>query len=107
MLESQNKNLIISYLAMRRLIGILGIALPIIVVAGGFIQDGTAIQGSISGYYYTNMHDFFIGILCGVTLFLLSYKGYKKLMISLEHERSVCFGMMIFPTSMFSGKLLK
>ncbi len=108
MLESQNKNLIISYLAMRRLIGILGIALPIIVVAGGFIQDGTAIQGSISGYYYTNMHDFFIGILCGVTLFLLSYKGYKKIDDIIGNMSGVfALGMMIFPTSMFSGKVVK
>ena len=108
MLESQNKNLIISYLAMRRLIGILGIALPIIVVAGGFIQDGTAIQGSISGYYYTNMHDFFIGILCGVTLFLLSYKGYKKIDDIIGNMSGVfALGMMIFPTSMLSGKVVK
>jgi len=108
MLESQNKNLIISYLAMRRLIGILGIALPIIVVAGGFIQDGTAIQGSISGYYYTNMHDFFIGILCGVSLFLLSYKGYKKIDDIIGNMSGVfALGMMIFPTSMFSGKVVK
>lgn len=108
MSESQNKNLIISYLAMRRLIGILGIALPIIVVAGGFIQDGTAIQGSISGYYYTNMHDFFIGILCGVSIFLLSYKGYKKIDDIIGNMSGVfALGMMIFPTSMFSGKVVK
>jgi hypothetical protein len=54
---NQNEVAIISYLAMRRMIGILGVALPIVLVIGGFIQDEIAIQPSISGYYYTNMRD--------------------------------------------------
>jgi len=105
---SQNKNLIISYLTMRRLIGILGIALPIVVVVGGFIQNGFALQGSISGYYYTNMRDFFVGLLCGVSLFLVSYKGYEKI-DDLVGKMSGIFalGIVIFPTSMYSGKVVQ
>jgi hypothetical protein len=93
---------------MRRLIGILGISLPIIVVFGGFIQSPLVIQGSLSGYYYTNMHDFFVGILCGVALFLLSYKGYEKIDDFVANLSGIfALGIIIFPTSMFSGKVVK
>ena len=73
MSPNREKSLIISYLAMRRLTGILGISLPFIVILGGLSQSDPGLQGSISGYYYTNMRDLFVGILSGVALFLLSY----------------------------------
>ena len=105
---SREQRLIISYLTMRRTIGILGIALPIVVVAGGFIQNGFVIEGSISGYYYTNMRDFFVGLLCIVSLFLISYKGYEKIDNLIGNLSGIfALGMIIFPTGMFSGKVVK
>jgi len=93
---------------MRRLIGILGIALPIIVVFGGYMQDGSSIQGSISGYYYTNMRDFFVGLLCIVSVFLISYRGYEKIDNLVGNLSGIfALGMVIFPTAMFSGKVVK
>jgi hypothetical protein len=104
---NREKSLIISFLAMRRLIGILGIALPLIVVLGGLAQD-EHVQGSISGYYYTNMRDFFIGILSGVALFLISYKGYEKIDDIVANMSGVfAVGMILFPTSMYSGEIVK
>jgi hypothetical protein len=38
----------------------------------------TSLQGSISSYYYTNLREFFTGILCTVSLFLICYKGPEK-----------------------------
>ncbi len=105
---TQSQQIIISYLTMRRFIGILGIALPIIVVCGGFIQHGYVIQGSISGYYYTNMRDFFVGLLCIVALFLISYKGYEKIDNLVGNLSGIfALGMIAFPTGMFSGKIEK
>jgi hypothetical protein len=104
----RNQRVIISYLTMRRLIGILGIALPIIVVFGGFMQNGFVIQGSISGYYYTNMRDFFVGLLCIVSIFLISYKGYEKIDNMVGNMSGLfALGMIFFPTAMFSGKIVK
>jgi hypothetical protein len=104
----QEKNLIISYLTMRRLIGVLGTTLPIIVVIGSFLQDGFVVQGSISGYYYTNMRDFFVGLLCGVSLFLISYKGYEKIDNIVSNMSGIfALGMVIFLTGMYSGKIVK
>jgi hypothetical protein len=102
--NGREKNLIVSYLAMRRLVGILGTALPVLLIVGGLIQNGWCVQGSISGYYYTNMRDIFVGILGGVALILLSYKGYEEI------DNTVCslggfsaLGIIAFPTSMNAG----
>jgi hypothetical protein len=104
----QDTQVIISYLTMRRLIGVLGITLPVIMVLGGFLQNGFVIQGSISGYYYTNMRDIFVGILCVVSLFLISYKGYEKVDNFVSDVSGLCaLGMIIFPTGMYSGKIVK
>ena len=74
--NNQNPHLI-SYLSMRRAIGILGISLPFVLIIGAFIKaEPQALQDSISDYYHTGMRDYFVGILCAVALFLFSYKGY-------------------------------
>lgn len=100
-----NRGLIFSYLSLRRMIGILGMALPVIVVAGGYILDGERVQASISGYYYTNMRDFYVGLLCAVALFLISYAGYAKIdNVTGTVSGLFALGMIVFPTSKFSGE---
>ncbi|HEX2957860.1 MAG TPA: hypothetical protein VHO70_13575 [Chitinispirillaceae bacterium] len=77
MFSRKQGHVVISYKNLRRLIGILGIALPVICLAG-FLFTGVTIQPSISHYYYTNVRDAFIGILIGVSMFLITYDGYTK-----------------------------
>jgi len=68
---------IISYYTMRRSIGILGITLPFILLAGSSLFGGCIdVQGSISTYYHTNMRDIFVGFNCAVALFLFAYRGH-------------------------------
>jgi hypothetical protein len=93
---------------MRRLIGILGISLPFIVVLGGFAQGEPGLRGSISGYYYTNMRDCYVGILSGVALFLMSYKGYESIDDIVANISGMCaLGMIFFPTAMYSGNAVR
>ena len=93
---------------MRRIIGILGIGLPIIVVLGGFIQNGFVFRESISSYYYTNMRDFFVGLLICVGVFLISYKGYECIdSITSTISGILAIGTALFPTSNDSGGINK
>jgi hypothetical protein len=93
---------------MRRVIGLLGIALPFVVVLGSSIQGRFVIMGSLSGYYYTNVGDFFVGLLCSVSLFLISYRGYEKIdNIVTNVSGVIALGIVAFPTSMFSGKVVR
>ncbi len=108
MIPDRNRRLIISYLTIRRVIGVVALALPICVVAGGFIQDGHGIQGSISGYYYTNMRDVFVGMLSVVALFLITYRGYDAIDDVVGILSGVfALGMLVFPTSMYAGKVVR
>ena len=96
--RSKNADLIISYLALRRWIGILGIALPFVCVAGGLLLSGTPIQDSISSYYYTNMRDFFCGLLISVSLFLVTYRGYERIDSIVSKISGIAgFGIALFP----------
>ena len=70
---------VISYLTLRKAVGILGITLPVIMVIGSALFGKCeGIQSSISLYYHTNMRNIFVGILCAIALFLFAYKGYDK-----------------------------
>ena len=68
---------VISYYTMRRAIGILGITLPLMLVAGSSLFGGCKeVQFSISTYYHTNMRNIFVGYNCAVALFLFAYRGH-------------------------------
>jgi len=70
---------LISYLTLRKIIGILGIAFPILLILGSVALFGCQeVQGSISAYYHTDMRNLFVGVLCAIGLFLLTYTGYDS-----------------------------
>ncbi|MDA2911230.1 hypothetical protein MYX04_09900 [Nitrospiraceae bacterium AH_259_D15_M11_P09] len=71
-------SLALSYLTLRKIVGILGISLPFILWLGALMLFNKGIQPSISDYYYTGMRNVFVGAHCAIGLFLLSYTGYKK-----------------------------
>src|SRR5262245_31602895 len=64
-----------SYLLLRVLIGVIAVLLPFVLV---FVNWGIGhgFQPSLSGYYYTAMRDTFVGSLCAIGVFLVSYDGY-------------------------------
>lgn len=98
----ENQKLVIGYLQIRKIIGILGLTLPLVLIVGNFIIGGcNYVQMSISQYYYTAIGDVFIGILFAISIFLFSYKGYDA------HDNKMgnwacIFGLAtaIFPTNM-------
>jgi len=74
----KDEHLIVSYITLRRLIGVLGMTLPLICVAGGALFAGTPLQRSVSYYYHTNMRDLLVGLLVVVSMFFLTYRGYER-----------------------------
>lgn len=88
------KNMDISYLAQRRLIGILGIALSIILLLGAGLQK------TVSQYYFTNMRDIFVSVLIVTGVFLMTYKGYSLIdnIVSMIAGIGMIF-TGLFPTS--------
>ncbi len=67
-------SLALSYLGIRRAIGVIGISLPFVLLIGAWALDGLGVQGSISDYYYTVMRNVFVGSMVANGVFFLSYR---------------------------------
>jgi len=76
--SSVDESLVLSYLGLRKAIGIIAIALPLALVIGMLVLCGPGIESSISTYYHTIMGDVLVGSLCAIAVFLLSYRGYER-----------------------------
>ncbi len=75
--QDANQSLVISYLSLRRLIGVLGMALPVVVMLWGWTICGCfKVLPSISDYYSLRTRDAFVGILCAIACFLFTYRGF-------------------------------
>jgi hypothetical protein len=60
---------------LRLWVGVMGIALPLVIGIGHALQVGEAVLlDSISGAYYTEMRDIFVGSLCAIGVFLICYR---------------------------------
>lgn len=77
--SDNNNSLVLSYLDLRKAVGVIGIALPFVLVLGKIFFGGSGIETSISYYYYTVMRDVFVGSLCAIAVFLMSYRGYEPI----------------------------
>ncbi len=97
---SNNNSLVLSYLDLRKAVGIIGISLPFVLAVGKIILDSSGLQDSISSYYYTVMRDVLVGGLCAIAVFLLAYRGYE-LVDSIAGKLAAIFavGTAWFPTS--------
>ena len=70
--------LIRSYLFMRLALGVVGVALPVVLVAiDQFFLADQPIRGSMSAYYHSSSRDVFVGGLVSTGLFLLTYMSAK------------------------------
>ena len=98
--SSFDSTLVLSYLNLRKAIGIIGASLPFVLVIGKILLDGSGIEDSISRYYYTHMRDVFVGSLCAIAVFLMSYKGYERKDAVAGDLACVCaLGVALFPTT--------
>jgi len=93
-----------SYRVMRLVVGVLGVALPVIFILGEalFLGGGFHVRGSISAYYHTSMHDVFVGGLCVIGFLLATYMAGEcktwDFRASLIAGLAV-LGVVFFPTS--------
>lgn len=73
-----NNGLVIHFKNLRKAVGCIGIALPLLLTVGRYVIDRGGLLDSLSSYYHSVMGDVFVGSLCAVGTFLISYKGYDK-----------------------------
>jgi hypothetical protein len=92
--------LVLSYLALRKAVGIVGFALPFALGIGGFLLSRQGIQITMSDYYYTGMRNIFVASLCTIGIFLMSTRGYD-LSDEITGRLAATFavGIALFPTT--------
>jgi len=102
----------LSQLLHRRIIGVLGFFLPLLVYVGAGVRptQGLArweLLPSVSAYYYAGSGEIFVGVLFALSLFLFSYPGYKGVIA----DRVVgglggcaALGVALFPTAAPAGQ---
>ncbi len=90
-----------SYLTLRRMVGILGVLLPVLLAVGCFVLGScTELRDSISDYYDTRMRDVFVGVLFVIGWFLFSYRGYeRKDDVAGDLGCLFVLGVALFPTT--------
>ncbi len=74
--QRASNDLVQSFLAVRRGLGLLGYVLPIVLIIYGLFVPEWALA-SISAYFYSPMRELFVGILCAQAVFLWNYEGYR------------------------------
>src|SRR5687767_7909057 len=114
-----NQRLIISYLTLRRAIGIVGILLPFVLWIGfkifnkdcepeALTETPPIFPPSISHFYYTKMGDLFVGTLCAVSLFMFCYNGHDKAdKIAAKLASLFALGVAFFPTNVSAFKVFE
>ena len=85
---------------LRRIVGGLGIALPVVVMVWGFFLTDWTLRNSLSDYYSLRTRDAFVGILFVIGWFLFAYKGYERLdNIAGNLACLFALGVALFPNS--------
>lgn len=81
-----------AYLLLRRVIGWLGLLLPVVMIlVGGFFLKGLFdVRGSLSAYYHSSMRDVFVGTLVAIGVFLITYKVFER---GLDNTLSIVAGL--------------
>jgi hypothetical protein len=81
-------------------IGAVGIALPIVLVVGHLVVTRRlTLLDSLSGYYHTGMRDIFVGALCAIGVFLISYR-YRRPDDALSTVAgALAIAVALFPTT--------
>jgi hypothetical protein len=96
-----------AYMIQRFAVGVLGIALPILLVLidGLWFDTDPFLRTSISSYYYSGVRDLFVGTMCAIGVFLITYKVAER---NLDNTLSLVAGgaavvVALFPTGLPSG----
>jgi len=93
---------IISYYALRVLIGATGILLPFLLIIGNLIAyNNFNIESSVSDYYDNSTSgDILVGVLFVLGFFLMTYKGYDKTDSRAANLGCIfALGVALFPTT--------
>jgi hypothetical protein len=95
------ESIIVSYLTLRRVVGFLGVMLPIVLALWGLgLTNPPALRESISAYYDLRTRDVLVGVLFTLAWFFFTYHGPDNRDNAAGYCASVfALGVALFPVS--------
>ncbi|MGE0309069.1 MAG: hypothetical protein AB7Q27_25315 [Acidimicrobiia bacterium] len=95
--------LAVAYAYLQKVVGIIAFILPFVVAIGDRVLDDQELRGSISAYYYGRTGNYFVGSLCALGVFFLSYDYRPRLDRELDNRLSnaaflMAIGVALLPT---------
>jgi hypothetical protein len=97
--SAEGNQLIVCYMFLRQVVGWIGTLLPIVLLVGVAISSTQSRPDSMSGYYYTDMRNIFVGALCALGVFLGAYDGYDNVDRWITDIAGLCaIGVAFCPT---------
>jgi hypothetical protein len=94
--------LIVSYLALRRVVGALGIGMPIVLFSWGWLSRHVWLP-SLSAYYALRTRDVFVGCLFSIGCFLYAYRGHDRHDDIVTHVAGTCAILVALIPSIHPG----
>jgi hypothetical protein len=93
-----------AYTFLQKLVGLIAVSLPFVLAIGNVLLGGDELEGSISHHYYTAMGNVFVGALCALGVFFLSYQhkplpGYRLDNRVSYGASAAAIGVALFPTA--------
>jgi uncharacterized membrane-anchored protein len=79
---------------------LIGMFLPVVLIVGYVFWPSHDVLASISGYYYSPLRGVFVGSMCAVGVFLLSYSGsdfFEDVISDVAGVAAIC--VALFPTT--------
>ena len=78
--DDHGRRVLRSWLAQRLVVGLLGLAMPALLILGDVVvlAGGPSTRESLSAYYHSGMRDAFVGILCVLGVFLVTYRVHER-----------------------------
>lgn len=103
--EEDDKIWLTNSLTLRKIIGILGMVMPIILYVFLYLENGLKYPlESISHYYYTRVGVIFTVIMSLLAIFLIVYKGKKSIDFYITFMAGIfAFLTVLFPTNNISN----
>jgi hypothetical protein len=100
------EGVLVSYLTLRRVVGLLGVALPFLLAFWGFALCACGeLRPSLSDYYALRTRDVLVGVLFTIGWFLFAYRGYeRKDDVAGNLAWLFALGVALFPSSGTPGE---
>lgn len=75
--QTSREDMVLSYHRVRTALGVVGLLLPVVLIVLSLLAEGK-IHTSFSDFFHSLMRDVYVGGLCAIGVFLVSYRGYRR-----------------------------